>query len=810
MTLKSQSFGNWIKSQRKERGWTQVELGEQIGYAEITVRKLEANEYPPPVRLIESLFAIFQVAEQDQRRLKTLAQVIKRHANKPSQVSVISHTTLPMSPLKLIGRDDEFKRANELLSQPDCRLLSIIGLGGIGKTRLALKIGQQQQSLFRDGVQLISFVSLNSNDFMLSLWAETFGLRLNGYETIENQILKFLAHKNLLLILDSFENVLLPNTFLSILIQQAPEVKLLVTSRERLNLSQEWSLPLFGLKYPEIKSQDTLNFPAIKLFIDTARHIQSDFHVNEQETQAIIEICGALGGVPLGIEMAASWVGILSCRELADLVRHQVAMLEHRHYDIPDRHRTMRTIFEASWQQLTPNQQVILQICSLFKGGFTLEAATSVTNASPKTLANLQDKFLLLRDTTGRYQIHDMLYQFINSTLSDEDRQRYSVKHCAYFGKYVGYLNPQLQNNLTVSSIRGIATEIENIRQAWLWLCSKQFVEFFNQFWEPLFWYYDLTNSFEEGESMFGRAVQAFSEYQSKSESLEPLIFSKSVQTFLNWRLGDLQKAVQHMAELGTLIALNTEQMKNPLLRFYIYETEGFLAVAQGDIQRALLLSDHILAAVNEAGFNWYLLQAHILIGRIQEQAGNFEIATIHLDEALRINKIILNSWGLAYILTEKGSILESKRDLNGAYQLFSKCLSTYQEVYDTWGIIMSHVNLGRIARCRGYLQESANHHLEALQILGDSRQTWLMVDNLIEVAMLFYECEEIQRSLEILDFVLHHPACTLPYRNRAQSYRQEILTRHAESPLTFSNNLTFQTDIKALNTLIADQLAGM
>ncbi|MBA3868931.1 MAG: helix-turn-helix domain-containing protein, partial [Anaerolineae bacterium] len=659
MTFNSQSFGSWVKSRRKQRGWTQAELGGELGYAEVTVRKLEANEYPPPVRLIESLFEIYQVPVEEQQRLKSLAQRVKRRINSPSQPSDTSHATLPMSSLKLIGREDEFQRANELLNQVDCRLLSIIGLGGVGKTQLALQIGQQQRGSFKDGVRLISFVSLNISDYMLSLWAETFGLRLNGYETIENQILDFLVDKKLLIILDSFENVLASSKFLSLLIQHAPQVKLLVTSRERLNLSQEWSLPLFGLKYPDAKSRDALNFPAVKLFIDTARRIRSDFHVGETEAQAITNICSTLAGMPLGIEMAASWVGVLSCQELADLVRHHVQILEHRHYDVPDRHKTMRTIFEASWQQLTPNQQTILQACSLFKGGFTLEAAISVADASPKILASLQDKFLLLRDTSGRYHIHDMVYQFIDNTLSEEDRQAYSAKHCAYFSDYVSCLNPQLQKYLTITSLKVIAMEIENIRQAWLWLCGQQKIDFFNRIWEPLFTYYNQANGFEEGESMFELAVQAFSEFQTKLESLEPLLLSLSVQAFLAWRLGDVPKAVQQINKMDTVLASNTNLILKPYVRFYSYLINGFLLVAQGKLEKALEATRDILASANETAVNWYILQAHFHTGRILVITGSFDAALYHLDEAVRIDRI-LDSWGTPYILTEKGYVLEA------------------------------------------------------------------------------------------------------------------------------------------------------
>ncbi|MBA3874882.1 MAG: hypothetical protein H0X30_37625, partial [Anaerolineae bacterium] len=146
----------------------------------------------------------------------------------------------------------------------------------------------------------------------------------------------------------------------------------------------------------------------------------------------------------------------------------------------------------------------------------------------------------------------------------------------------------------------------------------------------------------------------------------------------------------------------------------------------------------------------------------------------------------------------------------NGAFDLFLESHAKFKQMQDTWGIALAHVNLGRVMRRCGYLQEATDHHLEAIQILASTRLTWLMADNLVEVAMLFYESKEMQRSIEILDFVLQYPASTPQSLQRAQNYQQQIISRHAELALASSSHISLQTDIKALNVLVAAQLAKL
>ena len=271
---------------------------------------------------------------------------------------------------------------------------------------------------FPQGVYWTPLAAVSSPDTLAASIANSLQFSFYDHDDPEGQLASYLREKQLLLVLDNFEHLTPGARLLASLLQNAPLVKLLVTSRERLNIHGEAVVELRGINYPKSEAMDKLeSYAAIQLFVQSARNVQPDFRMTEDNRLYVAAICQVLEGLPLGIELASSWVRILSCKEILEEIESNMDFLTSTMQDLPERHRSLRAVFEHSWNLLTLEEQQVLSSLSALRGSFTRQAASEIAQASLANLISLLDKSLLYKASEGRYMMHEVLHEYAREKL---------------------------------------------------------------------------------------------------------------------------------------------------------------------------------------------------------------------------------------------------------------------------------------------------------------------------------------------------------------------------------------------------------
>jgi predicted ATPase/DNA-binding CsgD family transcriptional regulator len=381
--------------------------------------------------------------------------------------------SLPIPATSFVGRDKELAHIAALLADPDCRLLTLLGPGGIGKTRLALQIANQ--SHFTDGIYFVHLTPVSSPDLLPSAIASELQLTFYDASDLRRQLADYLSQKQMLLVLDNFEHLLDGVDLLSYLLQAAPAVKFLVTSRERLNVLEEWVLPLEGLSFPEDDANSPLeSYSAVQLFAQRARQVQVNFSLGDN-AQAVGKICRGVEGMPLGLELAATWLRVMSCQQIATQMEGNLHFLTTPLRNVAERHRSLRVVFEQSWKLLAPDEQTVLMCLSIFRGGFEFEAAQHVAGASLEILASLADKSLIRVNRDGCYDLHELLRQYAEQQLDAAGAAEVTrTAHSAYYLRFVAQRDEDVKGRRQQLGLYELQTDLENIRAGWFWAVDRE------------------------------------------------------------------------------------------------------------------------------------------------------------------------------------------------------------------------------------------------------------------------------------------------------------------------------------------------
>lgn len=388
-------------------------------------RVLDAELGVPPDESTTALFEQIRTGlDQEQDQSASLPP-----AAGPALLSVssVSHHNLPSQATPFIGRRAELAQVSDLLTNPDCRLLTLLGLGGIGKTRLALESATRLAARFAHGVCFVALASVATADFVLVTIAQNLGLQ-NTTDDLQTLVIAYLQARDLLLVLDNFEHLPEAAEVIAHLLHAAPRLKILVTSRERLYLREEWLLSIAGLG-----TEQGLAGEAEQLFLQSAQRVRPGFTADDQ-AEAIALICRQVEGMPLALELAASWVRVMPCVEIARQLGHNPTLLTTSLRDLPERHRSLHNLFDHSWRLLSPAEQMALQRLSLFQGGWMLEEATTVADVTLPLLLSLVDKSLVRSSVQGHFDLHELVRKFAAEQLAasggvEAIRQRHFVAY---------------------------------------------------------------------------------------------------------------------------------------------------------------------------------------------------------------------------------------------------------------------------------------------------------------------------------------------------------------------------------------------
>ena len=468
------TFGTWLRRQRRQMDLTQVELAARLDYSVVTIRKLERDELRPSRQLAERLAEFFDVSTAYRPKLVAFARMQPSHSEPEVSSPGASPvpTNLPIQLTPFFGRTAELLELANYLSDPACRLLTIVGSGGIGKTRLALEVTHTLPVQPPHGIYFVALAQLRATEHIVPAIAEALDLRFQADgRSPQQQLLDYLRHKQMLLVLDNFEHLKDGVELLLEILQNCPGVRLLVTARERLQLTIETVYVVDGMDFPATNAGHAAGtYSAIQLFVASARRGRRKFTLDANNEQDVIRICHLVGGVPLAIILAAAWIKVLSPAEIAAELSRDLDFLAAELYDLPARHQSMRAVLAQSWQRLTTDEQVVFMRLAVFRGGFTRAAAQSVAGASLRTLSALTSKSMVRRDANGRYAIHELLRQFGEAELEAAgQRLAAGAAHCAYYMNYLHQREPDIKGRRQVPALNEIEADFENVRAAWQW-----------------------------------------------------------------------------------------------------------------------------------------------------------------------------------------------------------------------------------------------------------------------------------------------------------------------------------------------------
>ncbi len=706
---------------------------------------------------------------------------------------------------RFVGRETELSETKQLLNTADCRLLTLVGVGGIGKTRLAIRLAKEQQQVFTHGAWFVNLQPLRSGKQIASAVMDAAGMVPSGLDTPENQLLHNLQEKNMLLLLDNFEHLLDGVGILTQIIQHAPEIKLLVTSREALSLPEEWLYLVEGLPTPLSHQIDNIeSISAVELFVERARQVRPNFSLIDNRA-SVVRICQLVGGLPLAIEIAASWTKSLRCSEIAAEIQHNLNFLTSNLRHVPERHRSMQAVFAQTWGRLTDSEQALFKKLAIFRGGFRREAAESIAGASLPLLSSLLDKSLLRREANGRYQIHELLRQFASGRLDETEIEALQQAHCHYYCDFLAHRKLGLVERWQVKTSLEIEDDLENVRVAWGYAIDNKQIDSFKKAAAPYFYYCQIRSRFlesaeasglaldvlEEAEDFpgiaqllvyqgwmlirigrFGQAanglerskalfgeLQLVPDYGMGSHPLAPLIILAAIQ-------GDYEKAVALGERLKADSAAAGDRHN---LSFACYGLTGAY-INQGQYEAALENGYEAVQLVDDIGNHWFGAYCHIELGNVHRAMGHYPEAERHYREGLRIKKEYDDPEGIAVTAKHLGEISLLQHDYQAAQLLYEQSISVYQKLNDKGGLAAAHHGLGQVASQAGTAGVAAHHFREALDIASKINFVPLLLSVLIDIGALMLDNDLGTRGIELLRLAHDHPASNQQQRDKASS----------------------------------------
>jgi predicted ATPase len=580
---------------------------------------------------------------------------------------------LPAQLTPFIGRTDEMAAIVDRLDDPHCRLLTLVGPGGIGKTRLAIEVASRQFHLFPDGVYFVGLQPITSIDHIIPTVASATGFEFYDGRNPTAQLLHYLRDKHLFLILDNFEHLLPATDVVTELLTGAPQLKLLVTSREALNRREEWLFHVKGMPYPQGETIGAIDgYGAVKLFVERAQRVRHDFSL-AGEAANVVRVCQLVEGMPLGLELAATWLRRLPCSEVAVEIQRGLDFLETDIRGVPYRHHSMRAVFDHSWKLLNAEERSTLMGLSVFRGGFRREAAEQVAGASLKTLSALVDKSILQVGHDGRYGIHELQRQYAEERLDETpyDRTRFRDLHCAYFAAFMNVREPDLLGRDNTALLHSIDNEINNIRHAWEWALTTLRVDDMHMMMDGVYYYTWLRSGYEDGLKAFQDAVSALRKCDSDRCRIA---LGSALQNLSAMYLWSGQSKV---------VALKLAQESVAILRRL--DTRRELAGAVGALGWAYSANqewDSTIPILEEAvaldeETNQHELQAFImgLLGNIAFHRGRYIESEAWQQQALRLGRKIGDQRTIADSLAGLGNIALTLGEFVKARRFFEQSL---------------------------------------------------------------------------------------------------------------------------------------
>ena len=627
---------------------------------------------------------------------------------------------LPVPPTPFVGRQEELVELTAWLRDRQARLVTLLGPGGSGKTRLALHAAHSLRYDFPDGIFLVSLSGMGSRVAFLPALASTLGVAFQReWGDPFEQLLGYLQHRHLLLILDSFEEALDAAPWITRLLQSAANLQILVTSRARLNVQAEQVFPLEGLDYPDpaspnITSLNLEDFAALQLFHNTASQVYPDHPHSPADLRHLARICQLVDGMPLGVVLAAGWLGTCTPAEIAAEIERSIDFLASSYSDLPARQRSLRATLDHSWQLLSPDERNAFHKLSVFHGAFTRQAADQVAQVNATCLRTLVDKSML-QASAGSYRMHDMLRQYGAEKLAADTPAIHQVRdaHCGYFLQRLAGYEPRLKSAQRSSGLNELDAEINDLQAAWEWACRQGQLSWLASCLSGLGLYYEMRVRYKEGEQACQvglNAVPASPEQESEAAVLRArLLLWQANFLALSGELEEARMLRQQAEELLAKLEAEGLDVRRPRAMYWQLEGE-----AQAELKAKLACYQRGINLYQSLGDAWRQASLLVWAGEYAMRLGDPALALSTQQEALR----------LARQLGEPGLLLHCLRQSTYLYSALNQFENFHRLMQETVTVLESVEELPLRAYAQMHLGMQFNHighYAEAIRLLEQS-----------------------------------------------------------------------------------------
>lgn len=697
---------------------------------------------------------------------------------------------LPTLATPFIDRPIELAQIIEQMDKPECRLLTLAGPGGIGKTRLALEAARQLLLDFSQGVYFVPFAPTTTPANIARTIASALSATFRGDIPLEDELIRFLHDQEILLVLDGFEHLVEGAASLSNILQGAPHVKILLTSRERLNLHEEWLYPVEALRVPaRADVPKAESSPAVQLFVQGVQRVQPEFTFADAP-EAIIRICKLVEGMPLGIELAASWVRVMTPSQIINEIQNSLDFLTSSLRNIPERHRSIRAVFDSSWKMLNEEEQRVLRQISVFQGGFHQRAAQKVVGAALPVLSSLVDKSLL-SPVDGRYQIHELLRQYAMDKLDPQEHEQMLDTHCRYFANFLHTRDSELTNNRPGSAYEEVTHDFDNVVAAWQYALQHGARELIGRFLRPAYRIFDIESRYQDGERLFRTAakhlgasldqendfIQAqalallaaclqsmaqYDEAETIATAILPTLRSFGEQALWETRItlaciggvvyarGEYERA-QEVFEEAYKLSLQTAG--DPVI--YLLRLSD-IALVLGEYEKSRRILEEALSFLEDSGGRQSRMRFLLTLGDINIKIGNFAEALTNFQEALELSEQLDAQTSRAVALVSLGRVAYGQGNYDASRAYCEESIAICDQIRNLWGKAFAFIHLGKATFALGNFAEAKHHYRTSLHIADEVKSPWLVTATLNQLSQANQRLGDVDEARQDLHRSLH------------------------------------------------------
>jgi len=641
---------------------------------------------------------------------------------------------LPQQATEFLGRGDELDAIHLMLASPTTRLLTVTGPGGAGKTRIGLQVAADELDRFSDGVFFVDLSSERDPDNVFDAVAATLAIPVSGGSAALEVLKTRLRDSRILLVLDNFEQVAVAAVGLSELLQHAPGVKVLVTSRETLRIRAEkvFPVPPLSLPHPEDAASVIAESEAVALFADRARAVRPDFAVTDQNASTIAQICLRLDGLPLAIELAAARLNVFTPSDLLERLRERLDILGAGGRDLPDRQRTLWGAIGWSYELLDPNERDVFELLSVFSSTDlrSLEAvAADVLGGldALDTLGSLVDKSLVRRSDTGltqRFSMLLMIKEFAESKLAESsDREEAAQRsHADYFCRLVDDIGARLHSADRQAALDDLERELGNLRTAWDYWIAQDGVEQIFRMIEGMW-------ALHESRGWYRAAIELANDGIEMLDGVDPSPKVAAEQLALRMSLARAMMAVRGYGpetEAAYKKAMEaSETVGTPTQRFPVLRALATYYMGIAEFAAVAELGRQLLELGEQEGDDSMLIEGHYVIGAATAFTGDLEAGLPHLERAIELHDPQVHDSGRFRLgpntgvvaRTASGILLWQCGKLEQAIDRVEEALEVARQIGHPYSIAYGLHHNGLLALYRGRYEEARHRASELAEV---------------------------------------------------------------------------------------------